>query len=1705
MSNTSLKKIQIPALNHANFGKAIMEQFANIDANFQKLSNFELNAGVPGKSCLYATINLAAPFVYPTSDINNPQKNTTDWNAWVMWSEYDRVFTAELQDTWTQLKESVAADYEQFRRLTGLREYEYAAIAAKMLWGYSISFTGSDSAEPTPESLTGALRAKYGSVEGPVECEDINGNKTTYYGNWLAEIFMMNKPDDSVIAARAEFFKKHLRITVPGRIIVALSPSDKEIAYYPVGSLEYWYIDPRFRNAAVDRADTMVQDMSCVMHWTPEGTTDDISWPGHFEILEIFPTIRRGADGKYYWFINGMNTGVPVQGPAGRDGASAKLVIVQRVENVLGYHPENYPNGKLAVGPRIGDWRVPMSAFAGDSPRNLPSRTQMVNDMPTIVPQWVKGGNWPGWPENLIPIEQNEYGRTTSFQLKVDKGTAWLGNYEDGYVLNEPENLFRIYRIVGREIFWMGPDKSDIPDEKDPVNHRYDPSCDEYYFKRNHASEPSDSTTIQQLIEQLDGATAIVLPGPAYQYDRTDSTYWITTLRKVEWHKSDTDENARSGRYMLMAYCSDEERIHNSLDEHTQAGMMQRLDAYAYKSNGDNRNKPRGLMLPIGSAYAAYTDGNFEWAWASHIMHSDCGGFAGFEDGRGIQHVNTINKKQTVASDTMHDVTGQAMSAAEAQYTEIIGKRVLHIGSVNDYRALNYVENHTDKGWNGGVPGRIEPSQNLPGKIGNADFYGRMVYGKWINGRRTQWFEGSELHVDEPLTITRYRDLHKRQRLLNVEGDVVIGPRTHKNGPGLTYRNRDGGLVVHSTISPDTGEDLDIFPASYTPSNTIFSREWYGGLALNHRAFYNTLADAGEQSWKTQFGRWKYGEGNYRAFYETDDKTISTTGPIARENYRHMFSILGDDGIGARVMVAQDGFAVYNPNWAKENGKKLTSFSVDAMGNIQTMGKEVRSNADETLWIFHSRWTGEPHSYADMQYRDKYGVADIEVDWSWLNTSKGDLKNMIFTFPGHNQLMYGTDHEAQFIYEENRSIKRLERSWRATNFYPWKDTENTTLCRVPMGWIINFGPIDDTGYHMRTFMEKRNGSFGQSWGSNELMPVTTVWSSDINHFHGVLHVNGADCMAIRSKAKEYEHLQTQYLSGRYGSQVAHGLIVGPALRTINNDNGTPRVLDAQDFLNESLHMQYRSISWWENGTANSAEWGQGAEASPMFAGITRTPIAIWGRGSIFAQNSLIADEDLVVNRAATIRAQARAKSFRRHYSSLNTRPFDNGYCGWSLLLDNGLSSHNAPRHTIKDGGNDFNNSTNTPIILDLGENLGKKRLVRFGYAKNATLNNSNDVVVDIVSKDEVPDRKLCLFGKFPDDVAGVKYFAFGNVIRAGYHQTHKSKEVKTYSGTAPQWMRDILAKNNVVAGGYETSVVEVITTPYLVIVNLYICLRAKWEQKGGNRCMRGIYGAGLGSNDHEMRMWRNLATNLKIENVPLPEHPVYANMHSCLPASNKNKDGDWKVKGLNGDKPQSPGIVWRLDPDGSIWLDSSAEGMALMGNDDSAPVVTASFMYSTALSDIESGSGGSDGKPDIGGDIPPADDDDDDTGVIIMNRWTANQVTTTTISTWLSSDTELYKSLTTIEHGDLEKLDDDFGAAIIDYTGSQKRVYVDIWTDKIAVKKLTIANDVINSTKKITNVASTNTTGKFQFSFDWNGTASNIQVNGFDTVQVASY
>ena len=1304
MSNTSLKPITIPKLNTPNFGQAIKDAFADIELNFQKLSNLGVNQGAPGRSCVYIPINLGAAFIY------NPYAKTDNayFETYTHFLDWEKNQLTKLKDdeAWNDYVATVQRDYEQFHNITGYDEHEYARIACILLWGnpspFGISATDKTKrVTPTPTSLTGALHERYMRLEGPAQIKDADGQ--TLYGNWLYELYRL---PENALDAYYDMFITHWRISSVGKLIVAFSPDSEQGALQPVGSFEYWYIDPRYRCGKEVVSDDAISDISCVLRWESDNFVPgpETRWNGSFRILEIFPTIRVGSDGRYYWYINGLNTGVPVQGEPGKDGRPGQMIVVERIENVTGWSPK-FPNGKDFASPKGGEQTIMVPTYSGVPSRVRSEFLKQLDDNVEIAKSRVSNVETTFTKQYTFAGVNDKTGRISQFSF--NETNPWLSDRNTEYSnFDDIAYLFRIFRIVGREKFWTYDFEDHdgchgiVPINEDEWNRAGDPSCDEFYFGSNGFSHIDKNAAIQTLIKELDGTLAIVLPGPAYQHDRTDTSFWFASLRVV---KTDDPEI-----FELVAYCSPHAQYNTQLDEHSQAGMMMGFDAYTHKSTSDNRNKPRGLILPIGSIEAA-TDTPSD-TWAAHIMHSDTAGFetrqeCGDNDYRGIQKINDENR---IYDNGTPRQPGTNPNIGNNQFSEVIGKRILHIGSVLDIRALNYTEDLNNNGaLNGAVPGRAKRddegslsevgSDKYTKAIGSANFFGKLL--------NTGWFEGSELHVDEPVTITRYRDLKPKGRLLDIEGDTVIGPHTHKNFPGIKYRYRSGGLWVGSTLTEETTSDTKLFEKS------IFTKPFIEGtVALKFEPFVRPVArlttdnDKDDPTrWRSKLGRWK----GRRAIYKNEQTVLKGLEPYDVFD-NPLFSAVFDDTVGARMLIAEDGFAIYNPDFtpATVNGEAIhIPFSVDAFGNIQTYGREVRSNSFDTAWWFHTKWT-----------------MGGKTEWS------------NFRFPAHNELLFGSDHEIQYGTTEDEI-----RSWKMNDL----GKMSTDPCKRPLGYYQTFGFADKNSSSGTTFPQHNAINSSRAWGATDYLPTVISLPTDFLWVWGGQLTEGVNPYA-------FAHTFDGNTYGmRYGSTVQFGLFIPKAARKpIANDAITSTTLTQAKYRAEDLVVKFNGTTELKdtykepNYNGTTTEHNDTFGFTNMFELVeSECPVGLWiGQGAVI-EKAMIVGGDIVGHKALSVRGQARAKSFRRHTNALNDGS------EWAFMLDDGKSSIEAPE-LMWDKGEPIPVQFDqySPLNIDMGEFFGSHRIAKFGYTSKLSY---NQYTKKIGHTNDFQDREISLLSVMP--------------------------------------------------------------------------------------------------------------------------------------------------------------------------------------------------------------------------------------------------------------------------------------------------------------------------------------------------------------------
>ena len=1315
----SLLPISFPSLNSTNFAKSLNEVFVNIESNFKKLSNLGLNQGAPGKSCMYLPINLAAAFLYnPFTQQDEAGDDYKLFAAWLKALDDSKTGDPDWKACLDQIEASVKADFNQFASITHLDEAAYGRIAATLIWGHPYAF---NNGTPAPGSLTGTLHTKYEIREGAATFEG-----KTLYGNWMYELYRVKGNDNTErISKYLDMFKTHVSICPPGKITVAFTPDAQSADIYPVGSFEYWYIDPRYRcGEQIKSTRKGSSDISCVLRWTTD-VYNQTKWDGHFEVLEIFPTIQVGKDGKYYWFINGLNTGIPVTGEAGKDGKPAQMVVVERIENVRGWTPER-PNGYEYWSPKSGTQTIRALLESG-----VPSRVRMGFEQALKNRLNV---------DSATPLDSSIIAgsdKSTDLQTKVisfdhTEANAWL---PDDVQLENMSNqhLYRIFRVVGRDKFWTGNNEAKPNDSvlaTDEYDRLYDPSCDEYYLEKG-ASCINEAQSIQAYIQELDGAFAIVLPGPAFKQDRTDTTFWFATLRAVPYKYLNNGDTI----WQLVAFCSQNTQNTTQLDEHSQAGMMHRFDAFSYKKSSDSRNKPRGLMLPIGSAECASKTASD--TWAAHIIHSDTGGFlepvdiniGGSLERRGIQNVRlnvSATGNATAANDTSRPANGlsETNTMGAGQFISVFDKRILHVGSVNDFRALNFVNDAPDTDsldnptgtMNGAVPGRKARGGEGQFGLGTSNFFGQLSDG---------WFYGTELHVDEPVTITRYRDLMAVGRLLDVEGDVIVGSHIHKNFPNIAYGTRGGGIWVRSSLTgdPRTAKMLK------EGSGSIFTEDMLNGnIKLQFEPYIRkgeNLTTDGNDEWNNHISR--FGKKANRGKFESSTNALKTPGK--RNDDNPLFSAFFEDTLGSRVLVAEDGIVIYDPD------KNCAMFSVDAFGNIQTYAREVRSNAIDTAWYFHTKWPNDGIEYEFNKVHDGF--------WKALGVEGTTAKPVPATFkvPAHNQLVIASDHEIQFMdWGANKGTSKsllFSRYWRGSNAIKngdslynanyWHDPS-----MYPAGYFHTFGFAGSDGGSHPTFPDRFGlASEARTWGSSEYLPTILSLPLDLAWVWGGQLVTG-----INPRAFDRTFDGPTYRM-RAGSTITYGQVIHEPLR--GQIGSISRKFDFATYKGNDLTIGYSYQGELEKLDADTM--GDSAKA---FNNYNSAQIGSWNMHGSVIEGALFVGGDFLAYQSASIRGQVRAKSFRRHINSLNEGS------EWAFMLDNGKSSYAAPKHIGTRGctcvNPGFRGDNQTPLVLDLGETFGSKRLVRFGTAETVTLDETDKIVVGAGGS----DRKICLLGRYPD-------------------------------------------------------------------------------------------------------------------------------------------------------------------------------------------------------------------------------------------------------------------------------------------------------------------------------------------------------------------
>lgn len=1228
--STSLTSIHVPDYSRADFGRALSEQFANINTNFQKLGNLDLGKGEDGRSCIYITYNLNSIFVYPTVSKSSPQ----EYNAWQIFKNRIRGLSEDLVEAYKKMETEVQADYEKFKKITHGSPESYTAMCSYLLFGYSRAYVHSVTQAPTGTSLTGALWASQSnSLMGPVDITDSNNFLHTYRAVWLRDWFMTEDVDELV-----SIYRDHIVNFDPGKISIACSPSEEARweamgGYEPVGSLAYVYIDPRFRNgqtgSMLNAGLDQMEDASCVVYWEPASTEGASVVAGRFKTAHLFPQIYFNGNG-FYWKINGKETSIPVTGAPGEPGKNSQFVVVERVENITGGSPDHLQGDEKLDGGVCSPWAtqeyVTDSAYVGRV-----SRLQTAGTVAgfTETEELANG--------SILPVTRSLGENDITREYEINPVDHWLlTGYPDENNI-EVNHCFRVLRVVGKEFFFTSsrPVSAEAPYRtQDPVFSRYN-----YGYKLNSWVDPvkvSDSVEIQNMISVLDGCPCIVVPGPSFIPGLVGSTVWFSTLKAVP---STDDPNSP---LQLVVYCGPENQLVMKLDDNALASSMQSLDVFSYRKDGDRHHHARGLMLPIGSSQAVSEKAVD--LWGAHFIHSDLGGF----DGIGIDNNTKYGYFQVPDSQIRSNNYGSYLnswangnSSYQTQGNEVIGKRVLHIGSVEDYRSLDY------------IPG----ISNLEGQD-NIDFTaavpGRRPFSRGNKEYSAKYFFGSELHIDEPTTITSYRDLKRVTHLLNVEGDTTIGLRFHVNDPKTSHDlDGVGGLLIGSVLSAET-----ISPLKDKNYLENFLTETYTDLKflpVYSANFINVDAENGNIKFKEKFS----GRVN---------------------DYRP--SLLVKEMIGARFISTTEGLAV-----GESNG---VNFSVDSLGNIQTKGQEVRSNAYNTLWAFHTNYSinGKRHPNVVL-----FGTQIVDNSCQEYTTLPGlDLEDISNWYNREDSIT------TRIGYLRDEIVKDGNKTVVSGN--------HTTVIRPEADMISTRAAVDIAGISK--------------------YPVNLPNSLDnIEYGYTIDSISGSHTKSTSNKC-------------RFGLYVANGLLIKQALQDGSTYTNRVKSISHKFDFNADQTTKYGSmgenINLWNRNYSFNTSPGLWIEAGAMI------------RGNVLANRDMLVGRNATVVEGLAVGEQIRARSFRRRISAQELTNKTNSI---SLLFDDGRSSIPSPWWENNNrlawpnyaGGNQY-----SPIVLDLGPDYKDKRIIKFGLA-----DIKDDGTINTIDPSGT-DHRICLFGRLTDKI-----------------------------------------------------------------------------------------------------------------------------------------------------------------------------------------------------------------------------------------------------------------------------------------------------------------------------------------------------------------
>lgn len=1662
-------------LNDPTFVKNLNKALVQTNANFQRLGTVGLFSGEDGQDASFMKYNLDAIFL-PEFIHTLSSDNNLKWDKDICGDIQKANIYTYLKNTFDEenIPSTVPMPKDISEDITSRYDQAYKDMAEWCkIYGKPSEYI--NKCQEIIKALDTAIRNKYNTLNvlNDVTYNDTKDSSIIYKAIWVSDWYNATKIDDC-----GTIYRTHVKDYPLGSIQVIENESGAII-----GSLPYSFIDPRFNNAHVSQ---IAAELKSKINVTSLITLHQENDKLIGKILDIIPKIYCDpADGKWKWSINGENTGIPAQGVDGKAGQNGSILILQRLENGItitkgtkdvfipiipnsyegNVEPKDATSIKFKWMDPLVDDNAMINRAVHTATINKMDKTWVLGDESVNVSDASDASNkkkivtlaeyLDTYSENIFDkktrIIQDEIVRAICYALWDNVNRT--NNYNTNYT-----GRFRIWkRLTDDSCLYVAGDKDGTFNENN--TDAYSP---ETGYKYGYKIKEGTTDPGQAEITNMDGQACIVFPGSPYDSGEVTgemrSSFWFGTVHIQRAYPKDKDATCN----IATVICDNTNMVRCDLDQNTFAGDMMRLDPYVTEEPdryGGAQHYPRGLMLPIGSPFM--TNDNLSALskdFSSHILYSDQGGFETLTMRSGSIWRGSFDKESIGDWKPLGDIQGYKKS----------DKNILHIGSVQDYRGLDYVS--TD---NIAVPGRMEGSANNNQII--SDENDENTY----NVRSDHNFQ-SRVNIDEPTVITSYRDTHnpiygdkEYPALLTTEGDVVIGAYKHVNNKEYFWKKNDNGDTLDyaatnpfipqyengkqtGTYQPVTGDYANPNPDSHrtddvvniidkdAKGDTTKGTMGQGGLWIQG-SITKALADRMRVDFfeksplRSVIGTTFDIVPQAITRFDTPDAGAVTTvnsiptGKLPADmvgfssNVR--FSLYADHAIGAQDLIAERSIAVYKQGtYKKINPDKISTkpgdFSFVDKTTYPTfyVGQAgVVVNAEDIYFanntcIDFSDW----HYYKGVKNEKGKIKAVYDVPWE-INTPGGNnaVPCMVFGWgivhisPLHTleKMRANQDDVAPSAYSVtkgwnpegiaiNDNVTMADGAFsirhpKVSNLYtPDKNIANrVTFFQGPVDYGENvYGVVGDSKLDSQL---KNNRNFNGAMGC-----ITDVYNYNnftTNHLDFGLTAMWptADFVVWKNNSKMYPAVSNNHFKssraeewGLRASGIFHsGLFVDGHLYDQDMKYGHYWLGNPYDFAfivagNSQLVGDVDITGNLNIGGGSGDNPGGGITGDNIFA---KHFIKISKGGGNDPKKNIIYDNSILLGgglctvsgpkwRKLTITdkdGKQKTTYVYKKRESIEIKPENAPDTDLELTNDN--ASYIDPAST--DSSKSSDTTTQTPIMIDLGDSFGKKRLMRFNLAKNVKINDNGELSMDPIKNTDEDDQAV-LLGRWPGsgwqssiENGGVywkplmcvglesnkdneKFFdaKWGETLLA-----KKSDALIIFDNNAKEMFRNRVFNRDI------TSIVKntgpILDNPTSIVtrwnsdicfVEVHIKLDVQTSGSGANGGDRGQY---IGINvarrsegmKHGWQVFHNVMTGIKLPaGTPLPPKGwsgtfgIHGVIQGVTVSARDDYDSD------------NPGVVFSLRDNGQLWIDTAAAATCLRQmDDDKGPVLS----YGTDMKD----------------------------------------------------------------------------------------------------------------------------------------------------------